>query len=94
MANTAVVPTICAVDETRDNTTVDTSTSAPATSNKLTTPKLGLAQSDSSNFVRHLPMARLSPDIAQIISIMEGQHTVSLQHTSVTMAGLLQQMAA
>ena len=27
-------------------------------------------------------------------SIMEGQHTVSIKHTSVTMAGLLQQPAA
>ena len=64
-----MVPTICAVGETRDNTTVDTSlsTPAPATRNKLSTPNLGSAQSGSSNFVGHLPAAGLSPDVAQII---------------------------
>ena len=71
LANTAVVPTICAVGETRDNTTIDTSSStpAPATRNKLTTPNLVSAQSGSSNFVRHLPTAGLSPDVTQIISV-------------------------
>ena len=64
-----MVPTICAVDETRDNTTVDTSPSTPAlaTRNKLSTSNLGSAQSGSSNFVGHLPTAGLSPDVAQII---------------------------
>ena len=64
-----MVPTICAVGETRENTIVSTSpsTSAPATRNKLTTPNLGSAQSGSSNFIGHLPTAALSPDVAQII---------------------------
>ena len=58
LANTAVVPTIFAVDETRDNTSVYTSpsTPVPATRNKLTTPSLGSAHSGGSNFVRHLPI--------------------------------------
>ena len=66
-----MVPTICAVGETRDNTTVDTSpsTPAPATRNKLTTPNLGSAQSGSSNFVRHLSTTGLSPDVTQIIRV-------------------------
>ena len=74
---TAMVPTIRAVGETRDNTTVDTSpsTPAPATRNKLSTPNLGSAQSGSSNFVGHIPTAGLSPDVAQIV---EGQHTISI----------------
>ena len=65
LANTAMVPMICAVDETRDNTTGDTSpsTPAPATRNKLATLNLGLFQSGGSNFVGHLP----THDIAQII---------------------------
>ena len=69
LANTAVVPTICAIGETRDNTAVDTSTPtpAPATRNKPSTPSLGSVQSGSSNFVRHLPTAGLSPDVTQSI---------------------------
>ena len=82
LANTAVVPTICAVGETRDNTTVDTSTStpAPATRNKLATPNLGSTQSGSSNFVRHLPTAGLSLDVAQIIRHHGG--SANSQHTT------------
>ena len=66
MTNTAVVPTIFAFSETRDNTTVDTSPSrpTPATRNKLTTPNLGSTQSGSSNFFRQLPTAGLSPDVS------------------------------
>ena len=81
LANTAVASTICAVGKTRGNTTVDTSTStpAPATRNKLTTPNLGSAQSGSSNFVRHLPTAGLPPDVAQII---RASWRVSTQHTT------------
>ena len=69
LANIALVPTICAVGETRDNTTIDTSpsTPTPATRNKLTIPNLRSAQSGSSNFVGHLPTAGLSPDVTQII---------------------------
>ena len=69
LANTAMVPTICVVGETRGNTTVDTSSStpAPATRNKLTTTHLGSAQSGSGNFFRHFPTAGLSPNVAQII---------------------------
>ena len=69
MKNTAVVPTICAVGETRGNITFDTrpSAPAPATRNKLATPNLGSAQSGSSNFSGHLPTAGLSPDVAQNI---------------------------
>ena len=61
-----MVPTIYVVGETRDNTTTETSPSAPApaTRNKLTTPNLGSAQSDSSNFFGLLPAAGLSPDVA------------------------------
>ena len=72
-----MVPTICAVGETRDNTAVDTSTPtpAPATRNKLSTPNLGLAQSGSSNFFWHLPTAGLSPDVAQIISTQLAYNT-------------------
>ena len=72
-----MVPTICAVGETRDNTAVDTSTPtpAPATRNKLLTPNLGLAQSGSRYFVWHLPTAGLSPDVAQIISTQLAYNT-------------------
>ena len=50
---------------------------------------------DRLSLVRHLPTAGLSLDVAQIIrSIMEGQHAVSIQHTSATMVALLQQTAA
>ena len=92
MANIAVVPTIWAVGETRDNTTVDTSaaTPAPATRNKLATPNLGSAQSGSSNFVGTLP------DVTQIIraSLRVSTQSEYYNNTSATMAGLLQQMAA
>ena len=80
-----MVPTICAVGETRDNTTVDTSpsTSAPATRNKLTTPNLRLAQSGSSNFVGHLPKAGLSPEVIQIIRALWRVSTQSAYNTPV-----------
>ena len=80
-----MVPTICAVGETRNNTTVDTSPSipAPATSNKLTTPNLGMADSGRSNFVGHLPTAGLSPDIAQIIRASWRVSTQSAYNTPV-----------
>ena len=80
-----MVYTICAVGETRDNTTVDTSTStsAPATRNKLSTPNLGSAQSGSSNFVRHLPTVELSPDVAQIIRASWRVSTQSAYNTPV-----------
>ena len=69
LANAAMVLTICAVDETRDNTAVDTNplTAAPAIRNKLTTPSLESVQSGSSNFVGNFPTAGLSPDVTQII---------------------------
>ena len=61
-----MVPTICVVGETRGNITTETNPAAPApaTRNKLTTPNLGSAQSDSSNLLGHLPAAGLSPDAA------------------------------
>ena len=61
LANTAMVPTICAVGETRDDTIIDTSpsTPAPATRSKLKTPNW-----DQLSLVA----AGLSPDVAQIIS--------------------------
>ena len=64
-----MVPTIYAVGETRESTTVDTSSSTPAptTKNKLTTPNQGLVQPGSSNFVGHVPTRVLSPDFAHII---------------------------
>ena len=67
-ANTAMVPTLCVVGKTRDGTSIDTSLSTPAaaTMNKLVTPTLGLAHSGSSNFVRYLPTAGLSPNVVQI----------------------------
>ena len=66
LANIAMVPTICVVGETRGNITTETNPAAPApaTRNKLTTPNLGSAQSDSSNLLGHLPAAGLSPDAA------------------------------
>ena len=80
-----MVPTICAVGETRDNTAVDTSTPtpAPATRNKLSTPNLRLAQSGGSNFVRHLPTAGLSPDVTQIIRASWRVSTQSAYNTPV-----------
>ena len=80
-----MVPTICAVGKIRDNTTVDcsTSTPAPATRNTLTTPNLGSAQSGSSSFVRHLSIARLSPDVAQIIKASWRVSTQSAGNTPV-----------
>ena len=80
-----MVPTICAVGKSRDNTTVDTSpsTPAPATRNKLTTPNLVSAQSGSSNFVWHLPTAGLSPDVAQIIRASWRVSTQSAYNTPV-----------
>ena len=65
-----MVPTVCGVGETRDNTTIDTSPSTHASATKkeqLTTPNLGSAQSGSSNFVGHLLTAGLSSDVSQII---------------------------
>ena len=80
-----MVPTICVVGETRDNTTVDTrlSTPAPATRNKLSTPNLRSAQSGSSNFVGHLSTALLSPDVAQIIRAPWRVSTQSAYNTPV-----------
>ena len=80
-----MVPTICVVGETRDNTTVVTSTSAsaPTTRNKLKTPNLGSVQSGSSSFVRHLPTAGLSPDVAQIIRASWTVSTQSAYNTPV-----------
>ena len=80
-----MVPTICVVGETCDNTIVDTSpsTPVPTTRNKLTTPNLGLAQSGSSNFVKHLPIVGLSPDIAQIIRASWRVSTQSAYNTPV-----------
>ena len=68
LANTAMVPTICAVGEARDKTAVHTiaSTYAPAATNKLTTPDLRSAQSGNSNFADQLPTAGLLPDVTQI----------------------------
>ena len=73
------------VAETRDNITVDTSpsTPAPATRNKFATPNLGSAQSGSSNFVRHLPTAGLSPDVVQIIRASWRVSTQSAYNTPV-----------
>ena len=80
-----MVPTICAVGETRGNTAADTSTPtpAPATRNKLSTPNLGSAQSGSSNFARHLPTVELSPDVAQIIRASWRVSTQSAYNTPV-----------
>ena len=80
-----MVSTICAVGETKDNTTVDTSlsTHAPATRNILTTPNLGSAQSGSSNSVRHLSTGRLSPDVVQIIRASWTVSTQSAYNTPV-----------
>ena len=80
-----LVPTICAVGETRDNTTVDTSTSTPApvTRNKLSTPDLGSVQSGSSNFVSHLLTAGLSPDVPQVIRASWRVSTQSAYNTPV-----------
>ena len=80
-----MVPTICAVGETSDNTTVDTSpsTPAPATRNKLSTPNLGSAESSSSNFVGYLPTEGLSPGIAQIIRASWRVSTQSAYNTTV-----------
>ena len=52
LSNIFMIPSICAVDETRDNTTIhiSPSTPAPATRNKLTTSSLGSSQSSSNNF--------------------------------------------
>ena len=80
-----MVPKICAVGETRDNTTVDTSTSTPApvTRNKLSTPDLGSVQSGSSNFVSHLLTAGLSPDVPQVIRASWRVSTQSAYNTPV-----------
>ena len=80
-----MVPTICAIGETRDNTAVDTSTPtpAPATRNKPSTPNLESAQSGSSNFARHLPTAGLSPDVVQIIRASWRVSTQSAYNTPV-----------
>ena len=53
LANTAMVPIICTIVETRTDTTINTrpSTPAPVSRNKLRTPNLGSAQSVSSNFL-------------------------------------------
>ena len=80
-----MAPTICVIGETRDNTAVDTSTPtpAPATRNKPSTPSLGSVQSGSCNFVRHLPTAGLSPDVAQIIRASWRVSTQSAYNTPV-----------
>ena len=80
-----MVPTICVVGETRDNTIVDTnpSTPAPASRNKLRTPDLGSAHSVSSNFFGHLPTVGLSPGAFQSIRASWRVNTQSTHNTPV-----------
>ena len=53
LENTAMVPIICTIVETRTDTTINTSPSTPASvsRNKLRAPNLGSVQSVSSNFL-------------------------------------------